>query len=80
MFTGYRVFVSAMLLCAGIGGGVRLSSSQQNAAPDVTVLGPRVGEKVPDFALSDQHGKRHTLASLMGEKGLVLVFHRSADW
>ncbi len=50
------------------------------AAPDVAKLGPQVGEKVPDFSLPDQHGARQTLASLMGPKGLILVFNRSADW
>ena len=50
------------------------------AAPDVTKLGPQVGERVPDFRLPDQRGREHTLASLMGPKGLVLVFNRSADW
>jgi hypothetical protein len=58
--------------------------SRQNTAPkttpDVTKLGPQVGEKVPDFSLPDQHQQTRTLASLMGSKGLVLVFNRSADW
>jgi hypothetical protein len=49
-------------------------------APDVTKLGPQVGDKVPDFSLPDQHGRNRTLASLSGPKGLVLVFNRSADW
>jgi len=42
--------------------------------------GPPVGAKVPDFDLVDQNGQRHTLSSLMGPKGLMLVFFRSADW
>lgn len=50
------------------------------AAPDVSTLGPQIGEKVPDFDLPDQHGRTHTLSSLMGPRGLVLVFNRSADW
>lgn len=50
------------------------------AAPDVNKLGPQVGEKVPDFSLPDQHGQTRTLSSLMGPRGLVLVFNRSADW
>ena len=50
------------------------------AAPDVTKLGPQIGEKVPDFSLPDQNGQTRTLASLMGPRGLVLVFNRSADW
>jgi hypothetical protein len=42
--------------------------------------GPAIGEKVPDFSLPDQHGKRWTLPELMGPDGLLLVFSRSADW
>ena len=47
---------------------------------DVQVLGPQVGDRVPDFALLDQNGERRTLQSLMGPEGLMLVFFRSADW
>jgi hypothetical protein len=50
------------------------------ALPDVQKLGPQVGSPVPDFALSDQGGQQRTLRSLMGPKGLMLVFSRSADW
>jgi hypothetical protein len=42
--------------------------------------GPAIGEKVPDFSLPDQHGKRWALPELMGPHGLLLVFSRSADW
>lgn len=60
-----------------------MQARQNNAAntpPDVTKVGPQVGEKVPDFSLPDQLGQTRTLASLMGPEGLVLVFNRSADW
>jgi hypothetical protein len=79
-----------LILTAAVGGVdspfvVRavMQSQQANATatgPDVTKLGPQVGDKVPDFGLPDQHGQTRTLASLMGPKGLVLVFNRSADW
>jgi len=42
--------------------------------------GPAVGEKVPDFALQDQSGNQKTLRSILGPKGALLVFFRSADW
>ena len=42
--------------------------------------GPAIGEKVPDFTLSDQSGQTRSLYDLMGPKGLLLVFSRSADW
>ena len=47
---------------------------------DVSTLGPQVGERVPDFNLKDQNGKIRTLRSVMGPKGAMLVFFRSADW
>lgn len=50
------------------------------AVIDTQRLGPQVGAGVPDFTLQDQFGKTHTLKSLMGPKGLMLVFYRSADW
>ena len=42
--------------------------------------GPEIGERVPDFTLTDQHGQRRSLGELMGPNGLLLVFSRSADW
>lgn len=47
---------------------------------DVSKLGPQVGERVPDFSLKDQSGNTQTLQSIMGPKGAMLVFVRSADW
>ncbi len=42
--------------------------------------GPAVGEAVPDFRLPDQQGVVRTRQSLLGPKGALLVFYRSADW
>ena len=47
---------------------------------DVSKLGPQVGEQVPEFSLKDQNGKLRTLESVMGPKGAMIVFFRSADW
>ena len=47
---------------------------------DISVLGPQVGEQVPEFSLTDQTGTTQTLESVMGPNGVMLVFHRSADW
>ena len=47
---------------------------------DLSALGPQVGERVPDFSLQDQNGQVRTLQSIMGSKGAMLVFVRSADW
>jgi len=42
--------------------------------------GPEVGKTVPEFSAPDQTGKNQTLKSIMGPKGALLVFYRSADW
>ena len=45
-----------------------------------TQPGPPVGARMPEFELQDQSGKQHSLKSLLGPKGAVIVFFRSADW
>jgi hypothetical protein len=47
---------------------------------DVSTLGPQVRNRVPDFSLPDQSGRTQTLRSIMGPRGAMLVFLRSADW
>ena len=42
--------------------------------------GPAAGTPVPDFSAVDQAGRTQTLKSIMGPKGALLVFYRSADW
>ena len=42
--------------------------------------GPAVGQTVPDFSAQDQAGREQTLKSIVGPKGVMLVFFRSADW
>ena len=41
---------------------------------------PAVGSKAPDFSLVDQHGKSRSLAELVKQDNVALVFHRSANW
>jgi hypothetical protein len=55
-----------------------LLMAQQPPAPVAT--GPDVGTKVPPFEAKDSHGHPQTLNSIMGPKGALLVFFRSADW
>jgi peroxiredoxin len=47
---------------------------------DDAQTGIAVGAKVPAFSAMDQNGKAWDFESLKGPKGLVLLFHRSADW
>jgi peroxiredoxin len=44
-------------------------------------LGPAIGTRLPDIGTPlDQTGRPRSLTSLMGEKGTVLFFFRSAAW
>jgi hypothetical protein len=73
--TSVRAFlVAAVLAAAPVG-------AQAPRTPiDVSTLGPQVGEQVPDFSLPDQAGRVWTRQSIVGPKGAMLVFVRSADW
>ena len=61
---------------------VALSVGSASAQTPVAVqtLGPQPGARVPEFSATDQNGRMHTLKSLLGPKGAMLVFSRSADW
>ena len=45
-----------------------------------TVWGPELASTAPAINAIDQNGASQSLASLAGERGLLLVFSRSADW
>src|SRR3979409_1565678 len=60
--------------------GILIQTGQGRANPDFD-LGPAINAKAPDIGTPpDQTGAPRALASLMGEKGMVLFFFRSADW
>lgn len=83
-----RRLVFVLLITVVMLAGTAPGASRQSPAPwpagravvDVAKLGPQVGERVPDFSLQDQSGKTWTLQSIMGPRGAMLVFYRSADW
>jgi hypothetical protein len=52
----------------------------QTPRVDTSSIGPKLGQRVPEFSGRDQFGRTHTLASSLGAKGAMLVFFRSADW
>lgn len=43
-------------------------------------LGPKVGAKAPAFTLITSGGESQRLQDITGDKGVALVFVRSADW
>ena len=69
--------LSAVLLALVMG---LMTATPSRANPDFD-LGPPINAKAPDIGTpADQTGKPRALNSLMGEKGLVLFFFRSAAW
>ena len=50
------------------------------AAMAAVPTGPEPGRTIPGFRLQDQKGAYQTLQTIMGPKGAMLVFYRSADW
>ena len=75
----YSKFAVALLVAATLS-ATGISQVEAPHTIDVSKLGPQVGERVPDFSLKDQTGKIQTLQTIMGPKGAMLVFVRSADW
>ncbi len=71
-----RSFVTAAIVSTV----VALPSAQAPALVDTSKLGPQVGSQVPAFSGIDQFGTPRSLTSVMGPKGAMLVFFRSADW
>ena len=72
-----------LALLTGMLGQARTAPQATAAARtviDVSKLGPQVRQRVPDFRLKDQNDKEWTLGSIMGSKGAMLVFFRSAGW
>jgi len=76
MDCGKTLFGVAALIAAGTIAAQELRPSEI----DVAQLGPQVGEIVPDFSLPDQTGRLWTRQSIMGPRGAMLVFIRSAEW
>ena len=72
--------ITGLIVSTLLARGIAQQTAPTNPLPDVQKLGPQVGTSVPGFSLLDQTGQSRTLKSLMGPKGLMLVFFRSADW
>ena len=67
------IFVFAALI-------VLISSWVVAEMPKVKEIGIELDQKVPPLVVLDTLGQARNIESLSGEKGLILVFYRSADW
>ena len=62
------------------GGAMAALTANALMAQSKDGTGPAVGEKIPELSAVDQLGKRRAFDDLTGPNGLLLLFHRSADW
>jgi cytochrome oxidase Cu insertion factor (SCO1/SenC/PrrC family) len=69
-----RLWAVAFGLLVATGG----ASASDPAPEDKTGL--KVGEKAPEFCLKDQSGAERSLATLLKDGKVALVFYRSASW
>jgi len=77
VITRHLTVVGFALACALT---VLTAQAPATAPIDTSKIGPQVGQTVPPIEGVDQFGKRHTLSSIAGPRGTMLVFFRSADW
>ncbi len=56
------------------------SACAVTSAQQAIKTGPEVGSTLPSFEAPDQNGRVQNLQSILGPKGALLVFYRSADW
>jgi len=68
-----------MRIYLAVGLGVAILGASRIQAQSIKT-GPSVGQLVPEFSTLDQANRTQTLKSVMGPKGVMLVFFRSADW
>ncbi|HEX7315030.1 MAG TPA: thioredoxin family protein [Pyrinomonadaceae bacterium] len=70
-----KLYVVALIIALSFAAlwATNLAFSFAFAAPDANG-GVAIGAVIPDFTLPDADGKEHSLASLKGSKGTVLIF------
>jgi len=56
------------------------SACAVTSAQQAIKTGPEVGSTLHAFEAPDQNGRPQNLQSILGPKGALLVFYRSADW
>jgi cytochrome oxidase Cu insertion factor (SCO1/SenC/PrrC family) len=74
-----------MMLLAGLSAALTVPGQAQefdrpSSSDESMTTGPAVGERIPDFAGIDQHGKRLSWSEIKGPNGALILFYRSADW
>jgi peroxiredoxin len=69
-----KLYAYALMLAVGGLFAAGAVMAQDAAMQEQESAGVSIGQKISDFTLTDVDGKKHTLLSLKGEKGTVLIF------
>ena len=69
-----KLYAYALTLAVGCLLAAGAVMAQEAMKQEQETAGIPIGQKINDFTLTDVDGKKHTLASLRGEKGTVLIF------
>ena len=72
-----RSAVVAAFLAMGL---ATVGTYAEDAKAPEEMTGIKVGEKAPDFTLTNFDGTQHTLSDLTKKSMVALVFYRSANW
>lgn len=57
-----------------------ISRAARREPPADFSTGPEIGTNLPPICLPDQNGEQVAVDECHGERGSVIVFHRSAYW
>ena len=60
--------------------GVWLAAAAAHATEAAEAWGPATGSAMPALTAADQTGAPRELSGLAGERGLLFIIVRSADW
>lgn len=66
-------------MCSTVRSVILLAACGAVASPQASNSLPP-GTKIPEFALRDQTDRPRALKDIIGPRGAMLVFYRSADW
>ncbi|HEV7857638.1 MAG TPA: thioredoxin family protein [Pyrinomonadaceae bacterium] len=69
-----KLYAYALMLAVGCLLAAGLVMARDAGMQEQGSAGIAIGQKISDFTLTDVDGKKHSLASLKGEKGTVLIF------
>lgn len=60
--------------------GCLFSVNNALAEQQSLAIGPNTGEMAPEITVKNNQGDAETIESLSSDKGLIILFFRSADW